>query len=84
MEQRRIREGLLDAATGAPLPCQVSPELFWPISYTLMTLPAVQAAKALCQHCPVRPGCLEWALGHPKAAGTGIWGGQTPEERETT
>ena len=36
-------------------------------------------AKALCQVCPVRAECLEWALQHNERYG--IWGGLTDVER---
>ena len=37
-------------------------------------------AKYLCAHCSVRADCLEYALKVRESFG--IWGGQTPEERE--
>jgi len=36
-------------------------------------------AKALCRQCPVRPQCLEWALGTNQKHG--IWGGMTEGQR---
>lgn len=35
-------------------------------------------AKAICEGCPVRDACLDWALEHGEA---GIWGGTTTRER---
>jgi WhiB family redox-sensing transcriptional regulator len=40
----------------------------------------VQAAKKICGTCPYSSECLEWAL---KYEHHGIWGGLTPEERNT-
>ena len=39
------------------------------------------AAKDACHHCPVVAECLAWAMSANEAYG--IWGGLTPEERET-
>jgi WhiB family transcriptional regulator, redox-sensing transcriptional regulator len=36
-------------------------------------------AKAICEPCPVRRACLDWALTLPELHG--IWGGLTPQER---
>jgi len=51
------------------VPCRQNPDLFF------AEAPAdVEAAKAICQHCPVREQCLADALerGEP----WGVWGGQ--------
>ena len=39
----------------------------------------VDAAKAICRQCFVRPECLEYALATRE--GIGIWGGSTENER---
>jgi WhiB family redox-sensing transcriptional regulator len=39
----------------------------------------VDAAKAVCETCPVREACLEHALAHREREG--IWGGTTERER---
>jgi len=39
----------------------------------------VEAAKAVCQLCPVRQACLEHALSYREHEG--IWGGATERER---
>jgi WhiB family redox-sensing transcriptional regulator len=52
------------------------PELFFPVSETAT---AVTYAKAVCALCPVRPACLQHAVG--TGEGHGIWGGLTPDER---
>lgn len=38
-----------------------------------------EAAKAVCQQCPVRQACLEHALAHREREG--VWGGTTERER---
>jgi WhiB family redox-sensing transcriptional regulator len=58
---------------------QADPELFFPIA--TRAGPAarqVEAAKAVCDPCAVRPNCLSYAL---EAMPEGIWGGPTSEER---
>lgn len=39
---------------------------------------AAEKAKAVCQFCPVKDKCLEYALERPDV---GIWGGTTQAER---
>ena len=41
--------------------------------------PAIDRAKQICNSCPVRARCLDWALSHGVAFG--IWGGRTEAER---
>ncbi|GAA1765792.1 WhiB family transcriptional regulator [Streptomonospora arabica] len=38
-------------------------------------------AKEICQACPVRPACADYAIAANQKHGT--WGGYTPEERVT-
>jgi hypothetical protein len=38
------------------------PELFFPSGTTGAALEQTQQAKAVCQRCPVRAQCLEWAI----------------------
>jgi WhiB family transcriptional regulator, redox-sensing transcriptional regulator len=54
------------------------PDLFFPLSTTGPALRQVEAAKRICQACPVRTPCLAWALDQNVV---GIWGGLTEEER---
>ena len=42
------------------------------------TVEDVLKAQNICQTCPVRDLCLEWAITHEVA---GIWGGKTPRQR---
>lgn len=37
-----------------------------------------KAAKAVCEGCPVKSDCLEWALSNESS---GVWGGTTAYER---
>ena len=39
-------------------------------------------AKKLCESCPVRKQCLQWALNNKQI--WGIWGGLTPEQMRRT
>jgi len=58
------------AATQADLPCRVNDAELW-----FAELPAdVEAAKALCQACPVRGACLAGAL--ERREPWGVWGGE--------
>jgi WhiB family transcriptional regulator, redox-sensing transcriptional regulator len=57
----------------------VDPDLFFPVSTSGPSQADIEAAKSICQRCPVMAPCLRWALdlGHV----SGIWGGTTEEER---
>jgi WhiB family redox-sensing transcriptional regulator len=57
----------------------LDPDLFFPVSTSGACLIDIEAAKRVCQRCPVTTLCLRWALdlGHV----SGIWGGTTEEER---
>lgn len=54
----------------------IDPELFHPVSQRDVV--HAIAAKFICEGCPIRRECLQWALTH---AETGIWGGLTEAER---
>jgi len=54
------------------------PELFFPIAVSGTGTHQVNAAKAVCQRCPVRAACLSFGL---QTRQDGIWGGTTYEER---
>ncbi len=41
--------------------------------------PNTQDAVEICERCPVRDDCLQWALEMPEPVG--IWGGTTPKQR---
>jgi WhiB family redox-sensing transcriptional regulator len=55
------------------------PELFFPIGSTGPALEQIAEAKRVCEECPVRTPCLEFALS--TSQDSGIWGGTTEEER---
>ena len=56
-----------------------SPELFFPNGTTGLAVEDIQAAKAICASCPVRPQCLRFAV--ETGQDFGIWGGTTEDER---
>lgn len=35
----------------------------------------INPAKAVCNRCPVRAECLQWALENPEMSRQGVWGG---------
>ena len=41
-----------------------------------------KAAKAICQRCPVRDLCLEYALEQPTKDDFGVWGATSPQDRQ--
>lgn len=70
------------ARGGRPAPaCRAyDPELWYPLGYEAAANQAqIELAKSICLTCPLRIGCLEYALEHREA--DGIWGGLTPDER---
>ena len=56
---------------------EVGPELFFPSQGDDAYIPA---AKAICDACPIRTDCLEWAL--DTREDHGVWGGKTVKERQ--
>lgn len=56
-----------------------NPDLFFPIGATGMAIEQIDAAREVCQECPVTDECLEFALGTNQEAG--VWGATTEEER---
>lgn len=67
---------LLDLADKAAC-ASVDTEVFFPVSG--WHAKQVAEAKAVCARCPVRAGCLQWALEHGEH---GIWGGTTESDRD--
>jgi WhiB family transcriptional regulator, redox-sensing transcriptional regulator len=58
------------------------PELFTPPRWTAGSAPLVEEAKQVCRGCPIRSGCLEYALVVDEVFGAeSVWGGMTPDER---
>jgi WhiB family redox-sensing transcriptional regulator len=54
-------------------------ELFFPVGSTGEAIDQIVAAKVVCDSCPVRAQCLQFALETNQEAG--IWGGTSEEER---
>jgi WhiB family transcriptional regulator, redox-sensing transcriptional regulator len=57
----------------------LDPDLFFPVSTSGASLTDIEAARRVCQRCPVATACLRWALDHRQVSG--VWGGTTEEER---
>jgi len=55
------------------------PEMFFPEGTAGPALGQANQAKRICQSCPMRTLCLDFALRHGIAFG--IWGGTTADER---
>jgi len=53
--------------------------LFFPIGTTGQALVQIDQAKAVCETCPVKGPCLQFALATNQDSG--IWGGTTEEDR---
>jgi WhiB family redox-sensing transcriptional regulator len=54
------------------------PELFFPVGDLGPARAQLAAAKQVCQRCPVRGQCRDWAL---SAGADGVWGGMDDAER---
>ena len=57
----------------------LDPDLFFPVSTSGASLSDIEAAKRICQCCPVMTACLRRALDLGQVSG--IWGGTTEDER---
>jgi WhiB family transcriptional regulator, redox-sensing transcriptional regulator len=55
------------------------PDLFFPIGAGAAAGQEISRALRMCEACPVKRKCLDFALQTGEA--NGIWGGTTPEER---
>lgn len=55
------------------------PDLFWPIGESAAARQQVEEAKEVCEWCPVRRECLDWAL--EARQDFGVWGGMSERER---
>ena len=55
------------------------PDLFFPIGTTGQALVQIERAKEVCDECPVKTDCLDYAL--ETNQDSGIWGGTSEEER---
>ena len=69
-------EGLPDLAEAA---CRHhDPDLWFPEPGAA----TVATAKLICSGCPIVDDCRMWAVGHPREATHGIWGGLTEAQRD--
>ena len=59
----------------------VDPDLFFPVGTTGLAVEQIDAAKEVCQACPVNGACLDFALSTNQDSG--IWGGTSEEERRS-
>jgi WhiB family transcriptional regulator, redox-sensing transcriptional regulator len=57
------------------------PDLFFPVGTTGHALVQIDRAREVCDQCPVKTECLEFAL--ETNQDSGIWGGTSEEERRT-
>lgn len=55
------------------------PELFFPVGTTGQALLQIDRAKEVCDDCPVKIECLDFAIATNQDSG--IWGGTSEEER---
>jgi WhiB family transcriptional regulator, redox-sensing transcriptional regulator len=65
------------SAQGACL--SADPDIFFPVSSTGPATVQLRQAKIICNRCPVRAECLEFALVTRQAHG--VWGGTSERER---
>lgn len=55
------------------------PDLFFPVGTTGPALVQIAAAVAVCDECPSKQPCLEYALSTNQDSG--VWGGTSEEDR---
>ena len=55
------------------------PDLFFPIGTTGPAIDQIASAKAVCDACPAKEPCLEFAL--ISNQDSGVWGGTSEDER---
>lgn len=61
--------------------CQhVDPDLFFPIGAGPAAAAREREAKQVCNLCPVRQSCLQWAI---STNVDGVWGGTSEQERRS-
>jgi WhiB family redox-sensing transcriptional regulator len=56
-------------------------DLFFPVGTAGPALAETERARRICQSCPARAQCLDWAL--ENGAAFAIWGGRTEDERRS-
>lgn len=57
------------------------PDLFFPAGATGPALDQIEAAKSVCEQCPVQAPCLEFAIATHQDSG--VWGATSEEERRS-
>jgi WhiB family transcriptional regulator, redox-sensing transcriptional regulator len=57
----------------------IDPDLFFPIGTTGIALDNIAAAKQVCETCPAKEPCLQFAI--ESNQDSGVWGGTSEEER---
>lgn len=55
------------------------PDLFFPIGTTGLAIEQITAAKVVCESCPSKEPCLQFAIENNQDSG--VWGGTSEEER---
>jgi WhiB family transcriptional regulator, redox-sensing transcriptional regulator len=55
------------------------PDLFFPVGTTGAAVDQISAAKAVCDACPAKEPCLQFAIENNQDSG--VWGGTSEEER---
>lgn len=80
--QKKLHDALmlsiLNSEEGAP--CYESYLLFFPEGEPSIVRSAEKEAKQICNGCPFKAQCLEYALTAHEPEG--VWGGKTAKERE--
>jgi WhiB family transcriptional regulator, redox-sensing transcriptional regulator len=56
-----------------------APDLFFPVGATGLAVGQIARAKAVCDMCPAKEPCLQYAIEHNQDSG--VWGGTSEEER---
>ena len=56
-------------------------ELFFPVGSSMKAIKQSNEAIAICNECPVKVACLEYAISSNQDSG--VWGGTTEEERKS-
>lgn len=57
----------------------LDPNLFFPVGVTGPAVEQIATAKDICEHCPVRGECLDFAITSNQEFG--VWGGTSEDER---
>lgn len=55
----------------------IDTDIFYP-DKNVFTPDEISMLTRMCNSCPIKDGCLEWALAHER---DGVWGGTVPYQR---